>query len=117
MKDCIVCGNILYVESLCFLGGDRVYKKLVNTLYILNILSQALITLAFPIGLGFGLSWLLVTKLSAPGWLYAVFITLGALSGFYSMIKFVLSAMASYDRLEKERNSSKKINKMGNNND
>lgn len=99
-----------------FQGGQQVYKKFVNALYIFNIVSQAVFTLSIPIGLGFGLSWLLVTYLSAPGWIYAVLITLGALSGFYSMIKFVLSAMAAYERLEKEQNSSKKSDKTGNNN-
>ena len=92
------------------------YKKLVSALYIFNIVSQAVFTLSIPIGLGFGLSWLLVTYLYAPRWIYAVLITLGALSGFYSMIKFVLSAMAAYERLEKEQNSSKKSDKTGNNN-
>ncbi len=93
------------------------YKKFVNALYIFNIVSQAMFTLAIPIALGFGISWLIVTYLSAPGWIYAVFITLGALSGFYSMIKFVLSAMAAYERLEKEQNSSKNSDKTGNNNE
>ncbi len=89
------------------------YKKFVSALYVLNIISQAIITLAIPIALGFLISWLLVTYLSAPTWIYAVFITLGALSGFYSMIKFVLSAMAALERLEKEQ----KNKKTGNNND
>ena len=93
------------------------YKKLVSALYIFNIISQAVITLIIPLALGFGVSWLLVTYLSCPRWIYAVLITLGALSGFYSMIKFVLSAMAALDRLEQERNASKNSNKTGNNNE
>ena len=98
-------------------GGLKVYKKLVSALYIFNIISQAVITLVIPIALGFGLSWLLVSYASAPGWIYAVLITLGALSGFYSMIKFVLSAMAAYERLEREQKNSKKSNNTGNNNE
>ena len=93
------------------------YKKLVNALYIFNIISQAIFTLIIPIVFGFGLSWLLTAYLSAPRWIYAIFITLGAVSGFYSMIKFVLSAMAALDRLEKDRSDGKKSNKMGNNNE
>ena len=85
------------------------YKKLVSALYIFNIVSQAVITLIIPLALGFGVSWLLVTYLSCPRWIYAVLITLGALSGFYSM--------AALDRLEKERNASKNSNKTGNNNE
>lgn len=93
------------------------YKKLVSALYIFNIVSQAVITLVIPIAMGFGISWLTVSYISAPRWIYAVLITLGALTGFYSMIKFVLSAMNTLERLEKERKESKKTEKAGNNNE
>lgn len=94
----------------------KMYKKFISALYVINIVSQAIFTLLTPIALGIGLSWLLVRYASVPSWIYAVLITLGALIGFYSMIKFVLSAMASLDRLEKSRSTSKKTNNTGNNN-
>ena len=91
------------------------YKKFVSAMYVINIVSQAIFTLATPIALGFGISWLLVEYASAPFFVYAVFITVGALCGFYSMIKFVLSAMAALERLEKSREDCKKTDKTGNN--
>ena len=90
------------------------YKKLVNALYLINVISQAIITLLIPIGVGFGISFLLVSYAGAPRFLYAIFITLGAISGFYSMIKFIITAMAALDRLEKERSKSENIDKKGN---
>ncbi len=93
------------------------YRKLVNALYLINIVSQAIITLAIPIALGFGISWLLVSYLDVGTWIYAALITLGAISGFASMIKFVLSAMAALEHLEKERKESKNKDRTGNNNE
>lgn len=99
-----------------FFGEGAVYKKLVGALYIMNIVSQAIFTLLLPILVGLGISWLLVTYLSAPSFIYVILIMLGVLSGLYSMVRFVLSAMAAYERLEKEQTESKKTNKTGNNN-
>ena len=82
-------------------------KKLVNAMYVLNIIAQANFDLALPIGFGVLGSWLLVKYASAPGWIYAPLVVIGALIGFYTMIKFVLSAMAALERLEKEQNSKK----------
>lgn len=104
------------MESCSFCREGAVYKKLVGALYIMNIVSQAIFTLLLPILVGFGISWLLVTYLSAPSFIYVILIMLGVLSGLYSMVRFVLSAMAAYERLEKEQTESKKTNKTGNNN-
>ena len=78
-------------------------KKIVSVAYIINIVSQAIFNLAFPIGLGVLGSYLLVRFASVGAWIYALLVTLGALIGFYSMIKFVLSAMAALERLEREQ--------------
>lgn len=79
------------------------YRKFVSAMYILNILFQSLFNLATPILLMLGLSWLLVSKCSAPAWIYAILGVFGVLVGFVSMIKFILSASASLERLERER--------------
>ena len=79
------------------------HKKLFNALYILNIVAQAFFTLVFPAAVFAGAAWLIVKYWSAPGWIYAPAIFLGLLFGFYSMIKFVLAAMTSLERLEKEQ--------------
>ncbi len=90
------------------------YRKFVSAMYVLNILFQALFNLATPILIMIGLSWLLVEKCGAPAWLYAILGVFGALVGFVSMIKFILGAMSSLERLEKEHAESdaqKKENK------
>lgn len=91
------------------------YKKLVSALYVLNIVSQAIFTLLLPIGLGALIAYLLTRYASAPSWVWALLIVFGALSGIYSMIKFILSAMAGLDRLEKEHNTKEKKENSGNN--
>ena len=78
-------------------------KKIVSFAYVVNIVSQAFFNLAFPIGAGVLGSYLLVRFAEVGAWIYALLVTLGALIGFYSMIKFVLSAMAALERLEREQ--------------
>ena len=87
-------------------------SKFFGALYALNIIAQALFNLAFPAALFFGISWLLIKNVGAPEWIYAIAIPLGVLIGFYSMIKFVLSATAALSRLEEQNEKSKK-NKSG----
>lgn len=86
-------------------------------MYVLNVVGQAILDLAFPIGVGILASWLSVRYLDAPGWIYAPLTVLGVLIGFYTMIKFILSAMAAIERLEAEQNSrnTQKSNKVRNN--
>jgi hypothetical protein len=80
-----------------------VHKKLFGVLYTLNIIAQAFFSLVFPAAIFAGVAWLAVEYWSAPGWVYAPAILLGLLLGFYSMIKFVLAAMTSLERLENEQ--------------
>ena len=82
-------------------------KKTINALYVINIMSQAIFDLAMPIGVGFFISWLLVRYATVGAWIYAVLMPVGAMAGLYSMIKFVLSAMAALERLEREQNENK----------
>ena len=90
------------------------YKKLVSTLYALNILSQAIFTLLTPIGFGALVSFLLTTYLGVKPWIWAVLIPIGAISGIFSMIKFVLSAMSTLNALDKQHKETNTIN-TGNN--
>jgi len=80
-----------------------VYKKLVGALYLFNIIAQSIVTLLIPGGIMFLISWLLVTRLSAPTWIYAVLIPIGIISGFISMVRFVIRAAEGVERLEKQR--------------
>lgn len=84
------------------------YKRFVGVLYVLNIVFQAFFSLLTPIALGVLVSWLLTTYASAPMWIYAPIIILCVLAGLYSMVKFILVAMAGFERLEKEQNSKEK---------
>ena len=81
-------------------GGGGLYRKLVGVLYVMNIAFQSFITLASPIALCFFISWLLERYAGAERWIYVPFLIVGVLSGFYSMVKFVIAAMSGYERLE-----------------
>ncbi len=94
-----------------------VYKKFVSVMYVLNIVFQAIFTLATPIALGILASWLLTEYAGTPPWIYAPLVILGVLSGFYSMVKFVLSAGRALERLEAEQNENDKNKDSGNNNE
>ncbi len=93
--------------------GKRVYmyKGLVNALYLLNIIFQSFLNLITPIGLGLLLSYLLTSYAGAPAWIWAILTVFGVFVGMFSMIKFILSAMAALDRLEKEQKASSYLQK------
>lgn len=76
------------------------YKKTVSALYVINIAFQAIFTLAWQIALGFGIGYLAVNFWSAPRWIYVPLILIGVLTGFITMIRFLLGAMKSLDALE-----------------
>lgn len=78
-------------------------RKMVNAMYLLNMLFQSFFNLVMPLLLMLGLSWLLVEKACAPTWLYGVLALLGVVTGLSSMIRFILSACRSMEHLEQER--------------
>ena len=84
------------------------YKKFVGSLYVMNIVTQSIVTLISPAALMFLFAWLLVSKCGLPSWIYAPFITLGVLAGFISMIKFAISASEGLERLERSGKSKVK---------
>ncbi len=79
------------------------YKKFMNALSMLNLLGQAIYSLALPIALGALAAFLLTEYASAPSWIWAIFMTLGALLGLYSMVKYILTATAGMDRMKKQQ--------------
>ena len=79
------------------------YKGLVNALYLMNIIFQSFFNLLTPIGIGLLVSYLLTSYTGAPAWTWALLTVFGVIVGLFSMIKFILSAMAALDRLEKEQ--------------
>ena len=82
------------------------YKKLVSTLYVLNIITQAILTLLSPPAIFYLFAWLLVTKASAPSWIYVVAIAGGVIVGLVSMVKFTLTASIALENLEKQNDKS-----------
>lgn len=84
-------------------------RKLFNALQVLNVLFQAIYSLALPIGIGVLVSYLLTRFASVPGWIYAVMIILGVLMGLYSMVKYILIALGNMDRAEKQYEENVKL--------
>lgn len=77
-------------------------NKKISVLYSLNIIFQAIFDLVLPTALAFLLAMLFIGKLGAPKWLYAIFIPIGAVIGFVAMIRFIITACAGLERLEKQ---------------
>lgn len=82
-------------------------NRLMNVMYVLNIVVQSFFNLLLPIGLMVLFSWLLTEKMNVGQWIYVVLILLGVIVGFISMIRFILTAMAGLERLEKEQKNKK----------
>ncbi len=83
------------------------HKKFISAFKTLNLLFQALYTLLFPVGIATLASFLLTKYASCPKWIWAVLITLGMFSGLYSMIKYLLSTIKSYERAEQASEAAK----------
>lgn len=93
------------------------YKKFVGALYVMNIIAQSIFTLLTPVLLMLLLSWLLCEKCGVGGWIYALLVTVGALAGLISMIKFAISASEGLERLEKQTGDKKNPKSIGDKNE
>ena len=80
----------------------------VSFIYVLNIVMQALFSLLFSVAVFFGIGYLAVNSWGAPTWVYVPLILAGVGVGLWSMIRFILSALAGLDRLEKQREKYQK---------
>ncbi len=81
----------------------RKMKKAYSAFYIINIIFQAIFTLVWQVALFLLIGLALVKWLSAPVWIYVPLGTLGAVFGFISMIRFVMSAMKALESIEKRK--------------
>ena len=88
--------------------GGCMYKKTISALYVINIAFQSIFTLGWRIALGFGIGYVAVTFWGAPQWIYVPLILAGVVTGFVTMIRFLLAAMKSLDRLEAQHEHDKK---------
>ena len=78
-----------------------------NISYLINIVLQSFWCLLFPIGVAFGIGWLMINKLSWPSWVMVPPLILATFMGLYSMCKFLISATDAMDRVEKQREAAK----------
>lgn len=97
--------NALKTKS--FWERISMYDKITSALHTLNIVFQALYSLALPIGIGALASYLLTKHTSVGGWIWAVLLVAGVFIGLYSMVKFLLTATANLERLEREREENR----------
>ena len=78
--------------------------KAYSTAYVISIVFQSIFTLLFQIGICTLLAWLAVSRLHAPEWVYIPAVLFGVFTGILTMVRFIITAMNSLERLEKERN-------------
>ncbi|MBR2972545.1 MAG: hypothetical protein IKC61_06435 [Clostridia bacterium] len=83
-------------------------KEGYSTFYVINIVFQSIFTLLWQIGVSVLLGWVFVSFVGAPEWIYVPLILLGVGSGLVSMVRFILTAMRSLERLEEERRAKKR---------
>ena len=88
-------------------------KEAYGAFYVINIVAQAIFTLLWNIGLTLLIGWLSVSKLGAPEWIYVPLILIGVFTGLFSMVRFILAAMKSLDRLEEEGRAKLKSKRNG----
>ena len=86
-------------------------KKFMNAMYALNIILQSFWSLLFPIGVGVLIGWLLTEKCGMGNYVFVILILLGVFVGLISMIRFLLSALAGLERLEKEQQNTDSFRK------
>lgn len=79
-----------------------------STFYVINIVFQSIFTLLWQIGAAVLIGWIFVSYLSAPPWIYAPLIVVGAISGLVSMVRFILSAMKALERIEEQKQPKNK---------
>lgn len=83
-------------------------NKTYSGFYVINIVFQGIFTLLWQIATALVIGWIFVEKCHAPKWLYVPLILAGVVSGLISMVRFILSAMKSLERLEEQKRKKKK---------
>lgn len=79
------------------------YGKFLNAFSAVNMMIQSVFTLLTPVGLLVLLAWFLRGRAGLGEWVYVPAVLLGLAIGFYSMIRYLLAALKSQERMEKER--------------
>ena len=87
---------------------EATVKQAYSTFYVINIVFQAIFTLLWQIATALIVGWLLVEKIGAPIWVYVPLILVGVITGLVSMVRFILAAMKSLERIEEQKRKKKK---------
>ena len=95
-------------------GSEATVREGYSTFYVLNIVFQSIFTLIWQIAAAVLVGWIFVQKVGAPQWIYVPLILVGVGSGVVSMVRFILAAMKSLERLEEQGRLKKKTNNNGN---
>ena len=91
-------------------------KQAYSTFYVINIVFQSIFTLLWQIFAALAVGWIFVEKLNAPRWLYVPLILVGVGTGLVSMVRFILAAMRSLERIEEQKLKKKKSEEKTNGN-
>ena len=83
-------------------------KEGYSTFYVINIVFQSIFTLLWQIAAALLVGWIFVRFVNAPEWIYVPLILVGVISGLVSMVKFILAAMRSLDKIEEQRRKKRK---------
>lgn len=89
-------------------------KSSYSTFYVVNIVAQAIFTLIWYIFTALVVGWLFTAKFGAPKWLYVPLIIVGVFTGLISMVRFILAAMRSLERIEEQGRQKKKLKEKSN---
>lgn len=84
------------------------HKKIFNASYLINVLFQSFFNLLFPLASALGIGWLLTTKLALASWIYVPLLTAGLAAGLISMIKFLIYALDTFEKIEREQQRKQK---------
>lgn len=82
--------------------------KIYNAAYLINVIFQSFFNLMFPMALMFFIGWIAVSRLSFGQWVYAVLLIFGLIIGLISMIKFLIYALDSFEKIEKGQQETQK---------
>lgn len=72
-------------------------KKMFHIAYAVNYVLQAGFSFAFPAGLLGLLGWLATNRWGAGRWAVILGVVLGALTGVYSMFRYILKTVKTFD--------------------
>ena len=84
------------------------YKRSFSAVYVVNVVFQSIFTLLFDTGVCVLIAYLLNSYAGVGRWIFVPFVLFGLALGIFSMVKLILSAMRSLERLEESQGDKSK---------